>query len=379
MINNFREQIIHDILLESGEIMLNEEIVKSKSGKEIGVVGKRRLNSVRAGRKSTIANGPFSKNFFKWESGHANEIEADNYGIPDLSKSTINLTGKKVGKEKNTKYVPTPTTKEKGKFIAFRDKFTDMVYIGIIDRIPRSSNPNDDRMTATYAREMMQFGEYINDIYPEDNDKKFVDVDVREIGSANILCNFVDYLKERRMTLDDYESKLMNYITGERFDKLFDNMIKSALKEKKNHEYLIKLARDVMKPSKKKTESINDSYDMNDQTESPRKSRFQKQREEDNEAYEREENYVYDNEDGLEQKAIDSRVEEEIKKNKQLKKFKEGVEKIIAKVLRHVRIEWSKMTFRGDDTYLKNGLIDMCVLRYGDRSILWSDSFWNEK
>ena len=378
MVNNFREQIIRDILLESGEIMLDEAIVKSKSGKDIEVIGKRRVNSTRAGRKSTVAAGPFSHNFFRWEKGHENEIEADNYGIPDLSKSTINLSGSKVGKDKNTKYVPTPTTKEKGKFVAFRDTSTNIVYVGIIDRVPRSSNPNDDRMTATYSRELMQFGEFINDIYPDDNENKFIDVEIREIGTPKISNKFVNYLGKRRMTVKEYEKKLMEYMSDERFDELFDNKLKSALKEKKNHEELIKKIRDMMKP-KKNIKTITDSFDMSLQSGSPQQLRLQKQREEDMEDYEREENYVYDGEEGLEKNAIENKTKEVVEKDKKLKSFEENIRKIVSSVLKHIRIEWSKMTFEGNDTYMKNGLMDMCVLRYGDRSPFWPESFWNEK
>lgn len=331
-----RESIITDILIENGEIELNEARKAIRSG--------------------------LSTNFFQWQRRYKGERESSNHGIPFISKTDTDASDVNASA---TRYAMTDgklATLHNLEYVAALDKSSDYVYFGVKlkgnARGYASGKKASD--TSTGSREQHVMSNFIKEFYSDTT--SYADIVMRSIGSPLFYTDFLDSFSDRQVTLEEYEEKLMDYIMVTRFEKKLNA-------KKINMEKLEK----ELEEEKRLFRRVNESDDIVG-SRPRRRVDIERERQEDWDAYNKENEYEYVDPKNEIVKAKTTEYTKGIRSKKQISIIKKAIEEIVDELIK----EWRMRSFEYE-SYDNNALINMCVIRYGARSIFWKDSFWNAK
>ena len=344
MINNFREQIIRDILLESGEIVLDEA------------------------RKPVF--GSLSTNFFKWaKSKHGKgTVESANRGLPYFSQPAYYDDDEYSGGLKTTRYT-LPTGKSLKGISYMAVLFNGIVYLGA--KMPgnfRDGNREQESIIA-YLREYANMSK--------------TSVEHFERCLQDLPASLIDMFESREISLDEYEETLMTYLLSERYPKMIaeelrkineeeEEVISEAVIRPGDPEAATKFREMLARRRAAKTKGPKLPYEEIKRLEAEEK-----------EIQSREEAIV---DDPLE--IILAGIEEKERKKLSavgIKGSKLEKENRVKEIVYAHRVALNKLVklvekFSFESTepsYISNGLLSIIQARYGKRTILWPDSFWN--
>lgn len=349
MINNFREQIIHDILLESGEIMLDEARIAHR--------------------------GNLSTNFFKWSKTardkNGKRKEMNNYGLPYFSQPVYYDDDEYTGGLKSTRYELPLKRKGSSRVSYMAVLYNGNVYLGA--KIPgnfRDGNREQDSIIE-YLKEYGGMG---------DSEVEHFERCLQDLPSS-----LIDMFDSRVISLDEYEETLMKYLLSEKYPKIVEEELRKINEEE---EEIISEA--VIRPgdpdyAKKVQEML--ARRRATKTKGPQLPREEIKRleAEEKEIQKREEAVIDDPLEiilaGIEEKerkklftvgTKGSKLEKENRIKELVGAHRVALNKLVELV--------EKFSFESTKpSYISNGLLSIIQARYGKRTIFWPDSFWNVK
>jgi hypothetical protein len=325
MLNELRELLINDILVESGEMSID----------------------ARHEETHDISTTFLSQKYFKWTKN------GDNGGLPYFSQPC---------------YYPNSDTLKSTRYTIPKGKIDSKVYVAVASNnsvyFGMKMRGNAERGQG--LREQDSITCYLEEIY----DDYSSDFEILEDIPSKLINKFTN----RKISLKDYEEALIDYLLIEKYPLMFDRYYNEILKsyDEDEEDFVLKEAMTIddfrAKMQARRKEMLKQKHEQN-----------QAQREEDaksfKDTFEKEKRNVadpfqkllYQIEDGERKRIKD---ENELKR---VMKAHEYALKRFDKLMNALSFEKAK------GQYTSNGLLNLLNAKYASRTIFWSGSFWNVK
>lgn len=312
---DFRNQLINDILFESGEV-----IFEGRRSKDWGLPLSQRFYNPY--NKDTGALPNFSQKSYKYDNEY------------DIKSTRFGFTAKDMGAIKNRAMIYCAVATE-----------DDNVVLGMCER------DIDDHIVQHSA-----------DLFL----KEKYGLSGGHYGVRKGLPSFIiDELGTRFVSLDEYEETLIKYLTEEVYSRKVNRYLKNTKEEDEEMPY------DPAAAQSRFMEKMRQ-----------RKEAARLAREEKRNARKMEDQKWYDSQKPSSTDPLDI-ILNQIRKELLEKGEDEGEINLQLNAHRHALQEmrelYTKYTFGTRGDYMSNGLLNVLNMRYGLRTIMWPDSFWNAK
>lgn len=325
MINDLRDLLITDILIESGEIFIND----------------------RHEETHNISSSLLSQKFFKWTK------RGDNGGLPYFSQPCYYPNSDKL---KTTRYT-IPSGKLKS-IVYVAVASNESVYFGLKMR------GNAERGQG--FREQESITCYLKEIY----DDYSSDIAVLKDIPSKLINKFTN----RKISLKEYEEALVDYLLIEKYPLMFERYYKEIQKSYDEDEESVVLDESMTlddfraKMQARRKEMLKQKHEENQiQREKEAKNTkdyFEKEKRNVADPFQK---LLYQIEDG-ERKRIKNEYE-----LKHVMKAHEYALKRFDRLMNALSFEKAK------GQYTANGLLNNLNAKYAARTIFWEGSFWNVK
>ena len=314
---NLRNQLINDILFESGEIVLNEGRPTRDSGLPLS------QRFYNAYNKDTGALPNFSQKSYKYDNEY--DLKSTRFGFTAKDKAAIRNRG--------LVYCAVATE-------------DDNVVLGMCDRDVKD-------IIVQHSADL-----FLKEKYGLTGGHYGVRRDLPSI--------IIDKLGTRFISLDEYEQTLIKYLTEDVYPKKVNRYLRN-IKDEDEEEM-------PYNPAAAQTRFMEKMRQRKEAARMAREERRNMRKMEDQKWYD---SQIPSSTDPLDiiLNQIRKQLEEDGKDE-----FEIGINlNAHRKALQEMRELYAKYTFGTRGDYMSNGLLNVLNMRYGLRTIMWPDSFWNSR
>ena len=314
---NLRNQLINNILFESGEIVLNEGRPTRDSGLPLS------QRFYNAYNKDTGALPNFSQKSYKYDNEY--DLKSTRFGFTAKDKAAIRNRG--------LVYCAVATE-------------DDNVVLGMCDRDVKD-------IIVQHSADL-----FLKEKYGLTGGHYGVRRDLPSI--------IIDKLGTRFISLDEYEQTLIEYLTEDVYPKKVNRYLRN-IKDEDEEEM-------PYNPAAAHSRFMEKMRQRKEAARMAREERRNMKKMEDQKWYD---SQIPSSTDPLDtilnqiRKQLEEDGKDEIEININLNAHR--------KALQEMRELYAKYTFGTRGDYMSNGLLNVLNMRYGLRTIMWPDSFWNAK